>query len=86
MTREQLAAIAYRLVNQMQNKEPREEVEAYGFADQNAIAPYAVDGVNYLASKGIMIGSFGAFDPKANLTRQEAAVVLYRLLEYVGEI
>ncbi|MFA7196448.1 MAG: Ig-like domain-containing protein, partial [Anaerovoracaceae bacterium] len=86
MTREQLATIAYRLVNQMQNKEPREEVEAYGFADQNAIAPYAVDGVNYLASKGIMIGSFGAFDPKANLTRQEAAVVLYRLLEYVGEI
>lgn len=85
MTREQLATIAYRLIAKAQQKEP-EAAADHGFSDQSSIAAYAVPGVNYLASKGIMVGSFGRFDPKASLTRQEAAVVLYRLLVYLGEM
>ncbi|MFA5635598.1 MAG: S-layer homology domain-containing protein, partial [Anaerovoracaceae bacterium] len=85
MTREQLAAIAYRLISYLQEKEPQIAAN-HGFIDQENIATYAVAGANYLASKGIMVGSFGKFNPKAYLTRQEATVVLYRLLEHLGEI
>lgn len=85
MTREQLAVIAYRLIDRM-SEQKSQEITDYGFIDQRDIASYATEGVNYLASKGIMIGSFDKFNPKAFVTRQEAAVVLYRLLKYLGEL
>jgi hypothetical protein len=85
MTREQLAVIAYRLIGFM-SEQKLQEVTDHGFIDQKDIASYATEGVNYLASKGIMTGSFGKFNPKAFVTRQEAAVVLYRLLKYLGEL
>ncbi|HBN85097.1 MAG TPA: hypothetical protein DDZ89_14785 [Clostridiales bacterium] len=85
MTREQLAVIAYRLIGFM-SRQKLQGVTDYGFIDQKDIASYATEGVNYLASRSIMTGSFGKFSPKAFVTRQEAAVVLYRLLKYLGEL
>lgn len=47
---------------------------------------YAEEAVGFVSDTGIMTGSDGRFEPKRSITRQEAAVVLYRLLEYMGEL
>ncbi len=51
------------------------------FTDYMHIAPYAVDAVNYMFEKGIVNGvGDGRFAPLANITRAEAAKMLYSLL------
>lgn len=50
------------------------------FKDQNEISPWAEDAVNKLADEGIMVGSDGYFRPKDNITREEFAVVIAKLL------
>ncbi|MDD4493852.1 MAG: Ig-like domain-containing protein [Eubacteriales bacterium] len=89
ISRQQLAVIAYRLYkykNQGLNKEVQDKLNQYSFLDTKEIADYAKGAVNFLAGKGIMTGDGVRFKPNATASRQEAAVVLYRLLELLGEI
>jgi hypothetical protein len=52
-----------------------------GFTDASAINSSLKDGVALAASEGIVIGEEGnTFNPNANSTRAQAAVVIYRLL------
>ncbi|MGO4499653.1 S-layer homology domain-containing protein [Paenibacillus sp. 2RAB27] len=52
-----------------------------GFTDVNAISSSLKSGVALAASEGIVIGEEGnVFNPNANSTRAQAAVVIYRLL------
>ncbi|WNR43519.1 S-layer homology domain-containing protein [Paenibacillus roseipurpureus] len=52
-----------------------------GFTDATAINTSLKDGVALAANEGIIIGEEGnAFNPNANSTRAQAAVVIYRLL------
>ena len=84
ITREQLAVLAYRLY-QYKNRTVDGSTEST-FADSRDISQYAKEAVSFAQNTGILKGSGGMFYPRRNTTRQEAAVVLYRLLEYMGEI
>jgi len=85
INREQLAVMVYRLY---QYKKDTNKVNSFNttFGDYKDISSYAKDAAGFAAKAGIMTGSGGRFEPKRSATRQEAAVVLYRLLEYMGEL
>ncbi|MBR5479761.1 MAG: S-layer homology domain-containing protein, partial [Clostridia bacterium] len=50
------------------------------FSDANAVASYAKEAVEALTGAGIIAGSNGKINPKANTTRAEVAVVLDRII------
>ena len=53
------------------------------FADKENISPYAIDAVGAMADAGIISGrGDNEFAPTMNLTRAEAAVIIYNLLKY----
>lgn len=76
ITRQDAAAILYRIYNvSSQNGQP-------SFIDSDEIADYAKKAVNELSAAGIINGmNDGKFYPQKNLTRAEAAVLIYRLME-----
>ncbi|KFZ43731.1 alpha-amylase/pullulanase [Anoxybacillus flavithermus] len=87
ITREQMAtmlvrALAYKNENIKGN-------ESITFADELEIAPYAREHVRLAASlqliRGTVVNGKLVFKPKANATRAESAVMLYRLLQQLGE-
>jgi len=85
ISREQLATIVYNLYRK---EFATGEINKFAnvFDDRDKISNYAQEAVGFVSNTKIMIGSSNKFDPKRSTTRQEMAVVLYRLLEYVGEI
>ena len=85
ITREQLAIMAYKLFQYKTGTEATYK-SSNTFKDQLDISIIAEEAVNFVANTKIMTGSSGRFEPKRSATRQEAAVVLYRLLEYMGEL
>lgn len=55
---------------------------AANFKDNSNIAAWAVDGVNYVSSKGIMNGvGENRFDPTGTFTYQQAYISVYRMLK-----
>jgi len=84
ITREQLAVIAYRLY-QYKNGTTVGNTENI-FTDSQDISEYAKTAANFVQNTDVMKGIDNIFYPKRNTTRQEAAVALYRLLKYMGEI
>lgn len=50
------------------------------FADASQISDYAFDAMASLVRAGIITGSGGRLNPKANITRAEMAVMLYKVL------
>ena len=57
------------------------EVEQMTFTDQDKIAPWAKEAVEWCVARGYLQGKGGCFDPKAPITREEFCVVLKRVLE-----
>ena len=53
------------------------------FSDVNSIAPWAEEGAKITVYNEIIKGSNGKFSPKANATRAETAVMLYRLYDLI---
>lgn len=49
------------------------------YDDVEQIAPYAVDSIAALVKNGLVVGHNNKLTPKANTTRAEAAVLLYKL-------
>lgn len=75
VTREQFAAMIWRVEGQPDSN------GSETFADHNEISAYAVNAVAWAKSAGIINGKANnLFDPKANITRGEVAVMLYRWL------
>ena len=50
------------------------------FSDADAVSAYAKEAVEALTGAGLIAGSNGKINPKANTTRAEVAVVLDRIL------
>lgn len=51
------------------------------FKDDNKISKWAKESVNNVSEKGIMVGDEkGCFNPKKSLTREEAAVIIDRII------
>nr|WP_305147608.1 S-layer homology domain-containing protein [Anoxybacillus gonensis] len=87
ITREQMATMLVRaLAYKNQHTKGNEPLT---FADESAIAPYAREHVQLAASlqliRGTVVNGKLVFKPKANATRAESAVMLYRLLQQTGE-
>lgn len=57
------------------------EVEQMTFTDQDKIAPWAKEAVEWCVARGYLQGKGGCFDPKAPITREEFCVVLQRVME-----
>ena len=56
------------------------------FSDSAAVSDYAVDAVRYLSEYGIITGTpDGRFNPKANATRAEVALIIYRTLGHIKD-
>ncbi len=49
------------------------------YADASKISGYAQEAISTLVKEGIIVGSGNSLNPKANLTRAEAAVVIYNI-------
>ena len=80
ITREEMALTISRVYTYKFGTVPKSE-EKTGFSDYKDIAQWAYDAVMYCANAGILKGDTnGAFNPKANTTRAEAAVVTERVI------
>lgn len=80
ITREEACTLLYRAA-----AEKLKSGESCEFKDEKDISDYAKEAVNSLSAAKIVTGSEnGEFLPKNNMTRAEAAVVFYRLLNMGG--
>lgn len=79
VTRQQMAVMVY---NSVKNDTGEESVSDANIADRDLIAPWAVNAVNYLYSKKIISGRIGGlFCPDDNMTRAEAATIIYNVIK-----
>ena len=84
ITREDMAAILYRLSNAVLDI-TLPEPEPDSFADSAQVADYAREAVGTMAALGVVRGrEDGCFAPQSMTTRAETAVMLYRLIEVTG--
>ena len=73
ITREQLAVMLYRY-----SDSPEVSDDALTFSDADAVSDWAVDGVRWAVSNGILSGKGNnTLDPQGNATRAEVAQMLY---------
>ena len=78
VTREQLAVMIYRL---MEEKEVAPTGALTGFSDAAAVSGWAVEAMDWAVSNGLLTGKPGGkLDPQGSVTRAEAATLIQRLL------
>ncbi len=77
ITREDMAVIAFRALLASGKTLDAEK----SFTDSGVMADYAIEAIGKMAGSGVLSGMpDGSFEPKRNLTRAEAAVVIYNML------
>ena len=77
ITREDMAVIAFRTLLASGKTLNGEK----SFTDTGVMADYAIEAIGKMAGSGVLSGMpDGSFEPKRNLTRAEAAVVIYNML------
>lgn len=82
ITREEIAVMTIRAIQYQDDSLLLNLDTTKTFVDDSKIGTFAKDAVNKSAALGIVKGRTNkTFDPKANVTRAEAAVILYRSLE-----
>lgn len=85
ITREEMAAILYRTM-QAVNPEDAYLASELSFQDREEISPWAEEAIAFISEKEIVKGMEDqTFAPKQNATRAQAAVVIYRLMEYLDK-
>ena len=57
------------------------EVNSEAFSDYEAKSQWAAEAVDFNLINGLIVGSNGKINPKANITRGETAAVVLRLLQ-----
>ena len=77
ISREDAASILYRVLKNTL-KETSDEIS---FSDSQDISDYAADAVGAMSAAGILNGDNGAFYPKRNITRAEAAALFDTVIE-----
>lgn len=79
INREEMAVMVHRLMNKLSIAP--QKLETSDFDDADEISDWALESVNYLKSVEVVNGrSKNFFEPQATLTRAEAAVVIYKVL------
>ncbi len=82
ITREEMSKIIGEILMKNSYKK-QDEITLTKFSDGSTIASWAKEGSAITIHNGIIKGSDGKFNPKANATRAEAALMLYRLYELI---
>ncbi len=78
ISRQDAAAIVYRVIKNTEREKIREYI---GFADDENISEYAKEAVKCMYEYSVINGSDGnMFNPQSNLTRAEAAKMIYNAL------
>lgn len=80
ITREEAMVIAARVLQYLNVDIESNTAALNSFADQNQISSWAKDAVATLVSAGIMTGSNGRINPKANITRAEICVIMQKIM------
>lgn len=83
VTRQQAATILYRMLKHKGYKSTT-TAASLTFNDAAQISDYAKEAIAELQAKGIMTGSNGYVNPKANLTRAQMAKLLKNTADLVG--
>jgi len=84
LTREQAAKILCNLVSKIEGTDTK-PIGSPNYSDAAAISDWAVSFVAYAQENKIMLGSSnGQFNPKDNITREEAFVAIERLIVQYG--
>jgi len=87
ITREEIATMIVRAVKYQDEQLFADLDTSKSFADATSIGSFAKETVKQAAALGIVNGREGnLFNPKANATRAESAVMLYRSLEKLNEL
>lgn len=81
ITRQDAAVIVYRLLKYLGKVESPQEAPAVKFNDYYMVSGYAVEAMNFMINEKILQGSNGYLRPRDPITRAEAAVFLYRVIE-----
>lgn len=84
ITRAEMATMISRALKSVNNlKDSGTSATALSvFSDSAKISPSLKDGVAFAASKGLIIGNAGKFNPNSTATRAEAAVIIYRTINF----
>lgn len=83
ITREEMAVM---IVKAYEKEKGTIGMSQLPFADSNKIAAWAKESVAKASALGLVKGNNNKFNPKANATRAEGAVMIYNLLEALGRI
>ena len=78
ITRQDAFVILYRLLGRLGLTDDT-KASLSTFGDASSVASYAQQAMEFLVGKGIVQGSGGLLNPRGNITRAEAAVILYRI-------
>ena len=82
ITRQDMCVMAYNTLKALGYNVPD---GALAFGDSDAIAEYAIAPVAALSGAGVVNGvGNNAFNPTGSATRAEAAVIIYKVLTYIG--
>ncbi|WP_379357793.1 MULTISPECIES: glycosyl hydrolase family 18 protein [unclassified Paenibacillus] len=82
ISRQDIAIVLTNVLAHLGEETDADSAALEAFADSNKIASYAKSAVALVVDQGIMNGKSGSkFDPKANVTKAQAAVILIRLLD-----
>ena len=85
ITRQDMAVMIMRYVNQVSGGELDLVNEPAAFADEEQISSYAAEAVSVMQQAGIISGRGGNnFAPKDSATRAEACKMLYMVMEQIG--
>lgn len=80
ITRQDFVVMMMRALNKYNVSLRENETDKTAFADEDAISDYALDSVNRFKNAAVISGKEnGAFDPLGNITRAEAAKIIYRV-------
>lgn len=86
LTREQMMAMLVRAAQEKLGEEQARDDVMDRFADRDAISGWALPLTRQAVAWRLVEGSGDLIQPRATTTRAEAAVVIYRLLERIGEL
>ncbi|QJD87872.1 DUF7402 domain-containing protein [Cohnella herbarum] len=81
VTRQDMATTLYRILKYLGQLPVNSDGHNRGsFQDDDQIARYALEAMNYFTASGVITGSSGLLNPKEATTRAQLAQVLYQLL------
>ncbi len=86
ITREEAACIMTRAITTLTEagfipKKEDRAIDDWAYTDHKDISSWAIDSVYYVSQIGIMTGTGTGFEPKGNLTNEQAVVILLRLFD-----